>query len=73
MTNLAPRSRSTELPKLAAANFMGASLNPQTSDPEFATIPDMSLICGSTRGGAHALRARKKIVCTPVDISVKTK
>src|SRR6266446_10968721 len=61
MTNLALAiSIDPEFPGLAKELvFMGASLNPQTADPEAARI---------------VLRAQwKKIVCTPVDISVKTR
>src|SRR6266446_5630357 len=61
MTNLALAiSIDPEFPRLAKELvFMGASLNPQTADPEAARI---------------VLRAQwKKIVCTPVDISVKTR
>ena len=55
--------------------FMGASLNPQTSDPEFANNPRHEFNLWFDPEAAHiVLRAPwKKIVCTPVDISVKTK
>jgi purine nucleosidase len=55
--------------------FMGASLNPQTADPEFANTPRHEFNIWFDPEAAHiVLRAPwKKIVCTPVDISVKTK
>jgi len=55
--------------------FMGASLNPQTSDPEFANLPRHEFNLWFDPEAAHiTLRAPwKKIECTPVDISVKTK
>ena len=77
MTNLALAiSIDPELPKLAQQLiFMGASLNPQTSDPEFANNPRHEFNLWFDPEAAHiVLRAPwKKIVCTPVDISVKTK
>jgi len=55
--------------------FMGASLNPQTEDPEFINLPRHEFNIWFDPEAAHImLRAPwKKIVCTPVDISVKTK
>ena len=55
--------------------FMGASLNPQTADPEFANLPRHEFNIWFDPEAAHImLRAPwKKIVCTPVDISVKTR
>src|SRR6266571_5414865 len=55
--------------------FMGASLNPQTSDPEFANRPRHEFNMWFDPEAAHiVLRAPwKKIVCTTVDISVKTR
>jgi purine nucleosidase len=55
--------------------FMGASLNPQTPDPEFANNPRHEFNVWFDPEAAHiVLRAPwKKIVCTPVDISVKTR
>jgi purine nucleosidase len=55
--------------------FMGASLNPQTADPEFANTPRHEFNIWFDPEAAHImLRAPwKKIVCTPVDISVKTR
>jgi inosine-uridine nucleoside N-ribohydrolase len=55
--------------------FMGASLNPRTDDPEFANAPTHEFNLWFDPEAAHiVLRAPwKKIVCTPVDISVKTR
>ena len=55
--------------------FMGASLNPQTADPEFANLPRHEFNIWFDPEAAHImLRAPwEKIVCTPVDISVKTR
>src|SRR5208283_2119181 len=55
--------------------FMGASLNPQTDDPEFANTPRREFNLWFDPEAAHiVLRAPwKKIVCTPVDISAKTR
>ena len=55
--------------------FMGASLNPQTSDPEFVNTPRREFNIWFDPEAAHTvLRAPwKKMVCTTVDISVKTK
>jgi purine nucleosidase len=55
--------------------FMGASFNPQTADPEFVNTPRHEFNIWFDPEAAHiALRAPwKKIVCTPVDISVKTR
>jgi purine nucleosidase len=54
--------------------FMGASLSPRTDDPEFANNPRHEFNLWFDPEAAHiVLRAPwKKIVCTPVDISVKT-
>jgi len=77
MTNLALAiSIDPEFSKLAQQLiFMGASLNPQTADPEFANNPRHEFNLWFDPEAAHiVLRAPwKKIVCTPVDISVKTK
>jgi inosine-uridine nucleoside N-ribohydrolase len=77
MTNLALAiSIDTEFPKLAKELvFMGASLNPQTTDPEFINTPRREFNLWFDPEAAHiVLRAPwKKIVCTPVDISVKTR
>jgi inosine-uridine nucleoside N-ribohydrolase len=55
--------------------FMGASLSPQTTDPEFINSPRREFNVWFDPEAAHiALRAPwKKIVCTTVDISVKTR
>jgi purine nucleosidase len=55
--------------------FMGGSLNPRTDDPEFANNPTHEFNLWFDPEAAHiVLRAPwKKIVCTPVDISVKTR
>jgi len=55
--------------------FMGASLNPQTDDPEFTNTPRREFNLWFDPEAAHiVLRAPwKKIVCTTVDISVKTR
>src|SRR5450631_3976 len=55
--------------------FMGGSLNPKTEDPEFANTPRHEFNLWFDPEAAHiVLRAPwKKIVCTPVDISVKTR
>jgi len=77
MTNLALAiSLVPEFPSLAKELvFMGASLNPQTADPEFANTPRREFNLWFDPEAAHiVLRAPwKKIVCTPVDISVKTR
>lgn len=77
MTNLALAiSIDPEFPRLAKELiFMGASLNPQTTDPEFANSPRHEFNFWFDPEAAHiVLRAPwKKMVCTPVDISVKTK
>jgi purine nucleosidase len=55
--------------------FMGASINPQTDDPEFTDTPRREFNIWFDPEAAHiVLRAPwKKIICTPVDISVKTR
>jgi purine nucleosidase len=55
--------------------FMGASLNPQTTDPEFVNTPRHEFNIWFDPEAAHiVLRAPwKKIICTTVDISVKTR
>ncbi len=76
MTNLAIAiSIDPDFPHLAKELiFMGASLNPQTSDPEFANLPRHEFNLWFDPEAAHiVLRAPwKRIVCTPVDISIKT-
>src|SRR5215470_15403895 len=55
--------------------FMGGSLSPMTDDPEFANNPRHEFNLWFDPEAAHiVLRAPwKKMVCTPVDISVKTR
>jgi purine nucleosidase len=55
--------------------FMGASLNPRTDDPEFANTPTHEFNLWFDPEAAHIVFTApwKKIVCTPVDISVKTR
>jgi purine nucleosidase len=55
--------------------FMGGSLNPQTSDPEFANNPRHEFNFWFDPEAAHiVLRAPwSKITCTPVDISIKAR
>src|SRR5215472_10333562 len=55
--------------------FMGASLSPLTSDPEFVNTPRREFNLWFDPEAAHiVLQAGwRKIVCTPVDISVKTR
>jgi inosine-uridine nucleoside N-ribohydrolase len=54
---------------------MGASLSPQTDDPEFINTPRREFNIWFDPEAAHiVLRAPwKKIICTTVDISVKTR
>jgi purine nucleosidase len=54
--------------------FMGASLNPQSKDPEFANNPRHEFNLWFDPEAAHiVLRAAwPRITCTPVDISIKT-
>jgi len=76
MTNLALAiSIDPEFPSLVKELvFMGASLSPQTDDPEFVNLPRHEFNLWFDPEAAHImLRAKwNKIVCTPVDISVKT-
>jgi purine nucleosidase len=55
--------------------FMGASLNPKTDDPEFANTPRHEFNLWFDPEAAHIVLTApwKKIVCTSVDISVKTR
>ena len=55
--------------------FMGGSLNPKTDDPEFVDTPRREFNLWFDPEAAHiVLRAPwKKMVCTTVDISVKTR
>jgi len=77
MTNLAlAMTIDPEFPRLARELvFMGASFAPQTDDPEFTNAPRREFNLWFDPEAAHAmLRAPwKKIVCTSVDISVKTR
>lgn len=77
MTNLALAiAIDPEFPALAKELvFMGGSLNPQTSDPEFANTPRHEFNLWFDPEAAHIVLTApwKKIVCTTVDISLKTK
>jgi purine nucleosidase len=55
--------------------FMGGSFNPRTDDPEFAHTPTHEFNLWFDPEAAHIVLAAewKKVVCTPVDISVKTR
>jgi inosine-uridine nucleoside N-ribohydrolase len=55
--------------------FMGASLNPRTDDPEFVNAPTHEFNIWFDPEAAHAVYHApwKRTVCTPVDISVKTR
>jgi purine nucleosidase len=55
--------------------FMGGSLSPETTDPEFVNSPRREFNLWFDPEAAHiVLHAPwKRIVCTPVDISVKTR
>ncbi len=55
--------------------FMGGSLRPQTDDPEFISSPRHEFnFWFDPEAANNVLQAPwKKIVCTPVDISVKTR
>jgi len=54
--------------------FMGGSLNPQTNDPEFANTPRHEFNLWFDPEAAHIVLTApwKKVVCTTVDISLKT-
>jgi len=77
MTNLAlAQSIDPEFAGLAKELiFMGASLSPETDDPEFINTPRHEFNIWFDPEAAHiVLRAPwKKMVCTTVDISVKTR
>jgi purine nucleosidase len=77
MTNLALAiGVDPEFPSLAKELvFMGGSLNPQTTDPEFVNTPRHEFNLWFDPEAAHMVLTApwKKIVCTPVDISLKTK
>jgi purine nucleosidase len=55
--------------------FMGGSMNPRTDDPEFANNPTHEFNLWFDPEAAHIVLQSpwKKIICTPVDISVKTR
>jgi len=77
MTDLALAiSIDPELPELAEQlMFMGGSLSPQTEHPEFVNTPRHEFNFWFDPEAAQiVLRAPwKKIICTPTDISVKTR
>ena len=77
MTNLALAiSIDPQFPELAEELvFMGGSLNPQTDEPEFVNTPRHEFnFWFDPEAAQTVLRAHwKKIVCTPADISVKTR
>jgi len=55
--------------------FMGGSLNPSTDDPEFVNTPRREFNLWFDPEAAHIVLTApwKKVVCTTVDISVKTR
>lgn len=55
--------------------FMGGSIDPKTSDPEFATNPQHEFNLWFDPEAAHiVLRAPwPSVTCTPVDVSIKTR
>jgi purine nucleosidase len=55
--------------------FMGASLNPTTDDPEFVNTPRHEFNLWFDPEAAHIVLTApwKRVVCTTVDISVKTR
>jgi inosine-uridine nucleoside N-ribohydrolase len=77
MTNLALAiSIDPELASLAKELvFMGGSLNPRTDDPEFVNNPRQEFNLWFDPEAAHIVLTApwEKIVCTTVDISVKTR
>lgn len=77
MTNLAlALSIDPGFPSLAKELvFMGGSLNPNTDDPEFVNTPRHEFNLWFDPEAAHVVLTApwKKIVCTTVDISVKTR
>ena len=76
MTNLALAvSIDPQFPELAQQLvFMGGSLSPQSSDPEWLNNPRHEFNFWFDPEAAHIVLGApwKKIVCTPTDISVKT-
>jgi purine nucleosidase len=77
MTNLALAiSIDPEFPSLVKELvFMGASLNPTTDDPEFVNTPRHEFNLWFDPEAAHIVLMApwEKVVCTTVDISVKTR
>ena len=77
MTNLALAiSIDPQFPELAKQLvFMGGSIAPQTDDPEFVSNPRHEFnVWFDPEAAQIVLRAPwKKIVCTPTDISIKTR
>jgi inosine-uridine nucleoside N-ribohydrolase len=77
MTNLALATTiDTQFPQLAEELvFMGGSLNPVTDNPEFSNNPRHEFnFWFDPEAAAIVLRAPwKKIICTPVDISIKAR
>lgn len=77
MTNLAlALSIDPEFAELAKELvFMGGSLNPKSDDPEFINTPRHEFNLWFDPEAAHIVLMApwKKIVCTTVDISVKTR
>lgn len=77
MTNLALAiGIDPEFPSLARELiFMGGSLNPVTDDPEFVNTPRREFNLWFDPEAAHSILMApwKKVVCTSVDISVKTR
>ncbi len=77
MTNLAlAMAIEPDFPGLAKELvFMGGSLNPKTDDPEFTNTPRREFNLWFDPEAAHVVLTApwKKIVCTTVDISVKTR
>jgi purine nucleosidase len=76
MTNLALAiSLDPQFPELAhELVFMGGSISPRTDDPEFVNNPRHEFNFWFDPEAAHVVLAAKwhKIICTPVDISIKT-
>jgi purine nucleosidase len=76
MTNLAlATSIDPDFPKLAKELvFMGASLSPRTENPEFLNNPRHEFNVWFDPEATHIVLSApwKKIICTSVDISVKT-
>jgi purine nucleosidase len=77
MTNLALAiSIDPEFPRLVKELvFMGGSLNPKTDDPEFVNTPRHEFNLWFDPEAAHIVLMApwKRIVCTTVDVSVKTR